>query len=67
LDAETAHQAMVLLDRLNRETGKTMILVTHDPKAAAAARRLVRLEKGVLVSDDQSDGLVTAAAGGEAW
>jgi putative ABC transport system ATP-binding protein len=56
LDAETAHQALALLDRLNRETRKTMVMVTHDPKAAAAARRLVHLEKGVLASDEVTAG-----------
>ena len=40
-----------LLTRLNEEMGKTLVLVTHDPRAAAVARRLVRLEKGRLVDD----------------
>ena len=35
--------------RLNREIGKTIIMVTHDPKAAEKAHRMVHLEKGVLV------------------
>jgi putative ABC transport system ATP-binding protein len=38
-----------MLERLNRELGKTILMVTHDPKAADKARRLVHLEKGVLV------------------
>ena len=38
-----------LLTRLNEEMGKTLVMVTHDPHAAAAAKRLVRLEKGALV------------------
>jgi putative ABC transport system ATP-binding protein len=38
-----------LLERLNRELGKTILLVTHDPKAAEKAHRIVHLEKGVLV------------------
>jgi putative ABC transport system ATP-binding protein len=38
-----------LLERLNGEIGKTIIMVTHDPKAAGHARRLIHLEKGVLV------------------
>jgi putative ABC transport system ATP-binding protein len=66
LDAETAHQALALLDRLNRETGKTMVMVTHDPKSAAAARRLVRLEKGVLASDEVTEGLLVGA-GAQTW
>lgn len=49
LDAETAAATLVLLKRLNDELGKTFVMVTHDAKAAAAAKRLVRLEKGRLV------------------
>src|SRR5437763_5347156 len=49
LDRVTAGEILGLLDRLNRELGKTIIMVTHDPKAAEAARRLIHLEKGVLV------------------
>ena len=41
---------MSLLTRLNRELNKTIIMVTHDPKAAGKAHRLVHLEKGVLVA-----------------
>lgn len=49
LDAETADQTLVLLNRLNQEMGKTLIMVTHDPRAASAAKRLVRIEKGRIV------------------
>ncbi len=49
LDRATAAEILGLLDRLNRELGKTIIMVTHDPKAAEAAHRLIHLEKGVLV------------------
>jgi putative ABC transport system ATP-binding protein len=49
LDAETADQTLVLLGRLNQEMGKTLIMVTHDPRAASAAKRLVRIEKGRIV------------------
>jgi putative ABC transport system ATP-binding protein len=51
LDAETADATLRLLTRLNEEMGKTLVMVTHDPHAAAAAKRLVRLEKGQLVDD----------------
>jgi len=43
-----------LLQQLQRELGKTIVMVTHDPKAAARAGRLIHLEKGVLVPDDGS-------------
>jgi putative ABC transport system ATP-binding protein len=49
LDRTTAEEVLGLLERLNREIGKTIIMVTHDPKAAGHARRIVQLEKGVLV------------------
>jgi putative ABC transport system ATP-binding protein len=49
LDRTTAEEVLVLLERLNAELGKTIIMVTHDPKAAEHARRLIHLEKGVLV------------------
>jgi putative ABC transport system ATP-binding protein len=49
LDRTTAEEVLGLMERLNRELGKTIIMVTHDPKAAGHARRLVHLEKGVLV------------------
>ena len=52
LDAETADATLALLKRLNEETGKTLVMVTHDPHAAAAAKRLVRLEKGSLVASE---------------
>ena len=46
LDRTTGEEILSLLDQFNRELGKTIIMVTHDPKAAAKARRLVHLEKG---------------------
>jgi putative ABC transport system ATP-binding protein len=49
LDRTTAEEILGLLDGLNRELGKTIIMVTHDPKAADKARRIIHLEKGVLV------------------
>jgi putative ABC transport system ATP-binding protein len=49
LDRVTAEEILGLLERLNRELGKTIVMVTHDPKAAEKAHRLIHLEKGVLV------------------
>ncbi|HEY2863617.1 MAG TPA: ABC transporter ATP-binding protein [Casimicrobiaceae bacterium] len=48
LDRVTGAEILGLLARLNRELGKTVLMVTHDPKAAETARRIVHLEKGVL-------------------
>jgi len=50
LDRATAQEILGLLGRLNDELGKTIIMVTHDPKAAETAHRLVHLEKGELVA-----------------
>ena len=49
LDRTTGGEILALLERLNDDLGKTIIMVTHDPKAAERAHRLVHLEKGVLV------------------
>jgi len=57
LDAATAEQTLILLKRLNEEMGKTLVMVTHDPRAAAVAKRIVHLEKGRLVSAPSTPGL----------
>jgi len=49
LDRSTGEEVLSLLEQLVGELGKTIVMVTHDPKAAARAGRLVHLEKGVLV------------------
>jgi putative ABC transport system ATP-binding protein len=49
LDRKTADEILGLLQVLNREHGKTIVMVTHDPKAAEFARRTLHLEKGTLV------------------
>lgn len=51
LDAKSATEILDLLGRLNKEFHKTIIMVTHDPHAAARASRQLHLEKGVLVDD----------------
>ncbi|HKT71611.1 MAG TPA: ABC transporter ATP-binding protein [Steroidobacteraceae bacterium] len=49
LDRKTADEILGLLQVLNREHGKTLVMVTHDPKAAEFARRTLHLEKGQLL------------------
>ena len=51
LDAHAAAQVMALLKRLHEELGKTLIMVTHDPRTAAFADRTLHLEKGRLVDE----------------
>jgi putative ABC transport system ATP-binding protein len=48
LDRVSAQEIMSLMCRLNRESGKTIIMVTHDPRAAEAAQVIRHLDKGVL-------------------
>jgi putative ABC transport system ATP-binding protein len=48
LDAKSAKEVLQLLQTLNREFGKTIVMVTHDPRAAAAATTQKHLEKGIL-------------------
>ena len=49
LDAASAREVLQLLRRLNREFGKTIIMVTHDPHSAEAASRVIHLDKGRFV------------------
>ena len=54
LDRQSAVEVLTLLQQLNTEHGKTIIMVTHDPKAAEYARHTVHLDKGTLVGGDGS-------------
>ena len=49
LDRQSAVDILTLLGQLNRDHGKTIIMVTHDPKAAEFARHTLHLDKGTLV------------------
>ncbi len=51
LDAHSAEEVMALLIALNQDFGKTIIVVTHDPRVAHMAHRQLHLEKGVLTKD----------------
>jgi putative ABC transport system ATP-binding protein len=51
LDAKAGGEILDLMGRLNEEFQKTIIMVTHDPNAAARAKRTLHLEKGVLVKE----------------
>jgi putative ABC transport system ATP-binding protein len=52
LDRESANGILALLQSLSRDKGKTIVMVTHDARAAAAAHRTLHLEKGVLLTED---------------
>jgi len=53
LDAHSAEEVMNLLARLNREFGKTIVMVTHDPRAAHHASKIRHLDKGVLLKEGE--------------
>ncbi len=51
LDRKAGDEILDILHALNREHGKTIVMVTHDPHAAARARRVLHLDKGVLAAE----------------
>ena len=66
LDSTSASEVLNLLTRLNKEFGKTIVVVTHDPHAAKCARTIRYLEKGKLLPEGQAPedwSLVTPAEG----
>ncbi len=54
LDRHSAEEVLTLLQELNGVYGKTMVMVTHDPKAAEYARRTLHLDKGTLVDQQRA-------------
>lgn len=54
LDAQSAQDVLNMLSRLNKEFGKTIIMVTHDPHAARFASKVRHLEKGELLPEGQA-------------
>jgi putative ABC transport system ATP-binding protein len=63
LDARSSQEVLALLARLNAEFGKTVIVVTHDPQAAARASRQLHLEKGTFVEQAQAAARAPAGIG----
>jgi len=57
LDRHSAEEILNLMERLNEESGKTIIMVTHDPRAAERAGIILHLEKGTLTNDALSSPL----------
>ncbi|MGH7893200.1 MAG: ABC transporter ATP-binding protein [Candidatus Binatia bacterium] len=56
LDSDTGRRIVELLESLNRESGSTVVLVTHDLGLAGRTRRIIRLSDGLVVSDELTDG-----------
>ena len=61
LDANSARDVLTLLQKLNKDFGKTIVMVTHDPHSAAAASRLIHLDKGKFVEADEMTTATPAA------
>jgi putative ABC transport system ATP-binding protein len=57
LDRQSAADVLLLLQELNRDHGKTIVMVTHDPKAAEYARHTLQLDKGTLVAQSEQRSL----------
>lgn len=55
LDRESADSTLKLLQRLNQEMGKTLLMVTHDHQAAKAAQRVIHFDKGLIVPAIQQE------------
>jgi putative ABC transport system ATP-binding protein len=55
LDSRTSLEIMAIFQRLNREAGITLILVTHEPDIAACANRIIQFKDGRLVKDERAD------------
>ncbi|MCF8205383.1 MAG: ABC transporter ATP-binding protein [Methylotenera sp.] len=54
LDRQSAEDVLTLLQALNREHGKTIVMVTHDPRAASRASHTLHLDKGTLVTEAEA-------------
>jgi putative ABC transport system ATP-binding protein len=54
LDKNSAREILSLMEGLNQEFGKTIIMVTHDPRAAQTARKRLFLDKGILSQNESS-------------
>ncbi len=62
LDSKTSEEVLQMFERLNTEDGITIIMVTHDPKVAGHAKRVIRMGDGVILDDAAP----TSATGGKA-
>jgi len=62
LDRTTGGEILDLLEQLNREFQKTIVMVTHDPLAAQRATRTLHLDKGRLVDETVADSPISAAS-----
>jgi putative ABC transport system ATP-binding protein len=65
LDSANGREVLNVLERLNRERGVAVVLVTHDAEVAARATRLIRMRDGLVVSDTEKGAQSAVESGGE--
>jgi putative ABC transport system ATP-binding protein len=65
LDTKTSEEIMGIFQRLNREMGITIIMITHEPDIASFAKRNIHFRDGRIVDDDKNSAPTIAAVGGE--
>lgn len=66
LDSRTSEEVLQMFERLNSEDGITIIMVTHDPKVAGYAQRVIRIDDGLIQGDVPAAGPESEAQGGAA-
>ena len=66
LDSKTSIEIMGIFQRLNRDLGITIIMITHEPDIALYAKRSIHFKDGVVVDDRENSSRLTAAEGGRA-
>ena len=66
LDSKTSIEIMGIFQRLNRDLGITIIMITHEPDIALYAKRNIHFKDGVVVDDRENSSRLTAAEGGQA-
>ena len=66
LDSKTSIEIMGIFQRLNRDLGITIIMITHEPDIALYAKRNIHFKDGVVVDDQEKSSRLTAAEGGRA-
>ena len=64
LDSKTSEEIMGIFQRLNREMGITIIMITHEPDIASFAKRVILFRDGKIVDDHKNSAPTIAARGG---